>query len=222
MKKLIVLAIVAVVAFGAIFAIQNMPTTSTTDQETPPQEQTQEAYVPSGTIPTATIEIADYGTVVAELYPEVAPTTVANFIELAQAGYYDGLTFHRVIQDFMIQGGDPSGDGTGGPGYAITGEFAQNGYEGPILSHEVGVLSMARTQNPDSAGSQFFIVSGQATHLDGQYAAFGKVVEGLDLIEQIQQVETNKSDAPTTPVVISKVTIELNGYTPIAFEKLAE
>lgn len=222
MKKLIILAIVAVAAFAAIFAIQNLLATPSSETTTPETTQTQTPYEPSGAVPTATIEIADYGTIVAELYPEVAPVTVANFIELAQAGYYDGLTFHRVIQDFMIQGGDPSGDGTGGPGYAIIGEFTQNGYEGPTLSHEVGVLSMARTQNPDSAGSQFFIVSGQASHLDGQYAAFGKVVEGLEIIDAIQSVKTNQKDAPETPVVIEKITIELNGYTPVAFEKLPE
>lgn len=220
MKKLIALAVVAVAVFGIVFAVQNTPAAPTEQGTT--QQETPVAYEPNGAIPTATIEIADYGTIVAELYPEVAPITVANFVELAQSGYYDGLTFHRVIQDFMIQGGDPEGTGAGGPGYAITGEFAQNGHEGPTLSHEVGVLSMARTQDPNSAGSQFFIVSGQASHLDGQYASFGKVVDGLDIVEAIQTVKTNQKDAPETPVVISKVTIDLNGYTPVAFEKLAE
>ena len=128
------------------------------------------------------------GVIKAELYPEIAPNTVNNFISLIQKGFYDGLTFHRVIENFMIQGGDPDGNGTGGPGYSIKGEFSQNGFENN-LEHKRGVLSMARSQMPDSAGSQFFIMHKDAPHLDGAYAAFGKVIAGLDLVEKIEKEE---------------------------------
>ncbi|MGL5916020.1 MAG: peptidylprolyl isomerase [Culicoidibacterales bacterium] len=219
MKKILLISVIAIAAFAVVLTLQSQPTQEETQTSTSTETQ---PYVATENVPTATIEFADYGTVVAELYPEVAPNTVHNFIELAQSGYYDGLSFHRVIEGFMIQGGDPEGTGQGGPGYAIPGEFADNGYEAPTLSHEVGVLSMARTQAPDSAGSQFFIVSGQASHLDGQYASFGKVVEGLEIVEAIQNVETNKSDAPKTPVIMTNVVIELNGYEPAPVEKIAE
>ncbi|MGL6227899.1 MAG: peptidylprolyl isomerase [Culicoidibacterales bacterium] len=219
MKKILIISVIAIIAFISVLALQTTPQTQTEQQ---PSTTTPEAYVATGDVPTVTIEFAEYGTVVAELYPEVAPNTVNNFIELAQSGYYDGLSFHRVINGFMIQGGDPEGNGTGGPGYAIKGEFAQNNYEAPTLSHEVGVLSMARSQSPDSAGSQFFIVSGQASHLDGQYASFGKVVEGLAVVEAIQNVATDKQDAPITPVIMTSVTIDLNGYTPAPVEKITE
>ncbi|MGL5295762.1 MAG: peptidylprolyl isomerase [Culicoidibacterales bacterium] len=222
MKNLMVLLAVVVIAFVAVFVFQNIGKNTTTDETTQETSGQTTAYVPSGSIPTATITIEGYGDIVAELYPEVAPNTVNNFIALAEAGYYDGLTFHRIIKDFMIQGGDPEGTGGGGPGYAIAGEFAQNGFQGPTLSHEVGVLSMARTNDPNSAGSQFFIVSGQAGHLDGQYASFGKVVEGLDIVEQLQNVETNNSDAPITPVIMSQIAIDLNGYTPAEVVKVSE
>ena len=150
-------------------------------------------------------------TIVAELYPEKAPNTVNNFISLVNAGFYDGLTFHRVIKDFMIQGGDPAGTGTGGPGYTIRGEFALNGFKQNDIKHLRGVLSMARTMMPDSAGSQFFIMHANAAHLDGQYAAFGKVIDGMDVVDEIADVRTDFHDKPLTPQVMKKVTCETFG-----------
>jgi len=143
----------------------------------------------------------------AELYPEIAPETVANFEKLVKSGFYDGLTFHRVIPGFMIQGGDPLGNGTGGPGWSIKGEFSANGFKND-LKHTPGVLSMARSMNPNSAGSQFFIMVEAAPHLDGQYAAFGKLVEGLDVARMIVKVPTDWNDKPKTPQVMKTVTIE--------------
>ena len=146
-------------------------------------------------------------TIKAELYPEIAPNTVDNFISLVQKGFYDGLTFHRVIYGFMIQGGCPYGTGTGGPGYQIKGEFAGNGFANN-LAHEEGVLSMARSMMPDSAGSQFFIMHKAAPHLDGQYAAFGRVIEGMDVVNEIAECDTDFSDRPLDPQVMKKVTVE--------------
>ena len=142
-----------------------------------------------------------------ELYPEIAPETVANFEKLVNEGFYNGLTFHRVIRGFMIKGGCPLGTGTGGPGWTIKGEFAANGFKND-LKHEKGVISMARTAAPNSAGSQFFIMHEDAPHLDGQYAAFGKVVEGLDVVDRIAAVRTNPWDKPLQPVVMKSVVIE--------------
>lgn len=150
------------------------------------------------------------GTITAELYPEIAPNTVNNFISLINKGFYDGLIFHRVIKGFMIQGGDPDGVGTGGPGYSIKGEFAINGVENN-LKHTAGVLSMARSMMPDSAGSQFFIMHKDAPHLDGQYAAFGKVTDGIDTVNAIAETETDYSDAPLEPQMIIKVTVDTDG-----------
>lgn len=150
------------------------------------------------------------GTITAELYPEIAPNTVNNFISLINNGFYDGLIFHRVIKGFMIQGGDPDGVGTGGPGYSIKGEFAINGVENN-LKHTAGVLSMARSMMPDSAGSQFFIMHKDAPHLDGQYAAFGKVTDGMDTVNAIAETETDYSDAPLEPQMIIKVTVDTDG-----------
>ncbi|MBR2029091.1 MAG: peptidylprolyl isomerase [Oscillospiraceae bacterium] len=141
-----------------------------------------------------------------ELYPEIAPVTCANFEKLVKDGFYNGLTFHRVIKGFMIQGGCPKGNGTGGPGWTIRGEFAANGHKND-LKHTKGVLSMARTMDPDSAGSQFFIMHEAAPHLDGQYAAFGKVVSGLDVVDEIANVRTGWADKPAQPVVMEKVEI---------------
>lgn len=146
-------------------------------------------------------------TIKAELYPEIAPNTVNNFISLVQKGFYDGLTFHRVIYGFMIQGGCPYGTGTGGPGYQIKGEFAGNGFANN-LAHEEGVLSMARSMMPDSAGSQFFIMHKAAPHLDGQYAAFGRVIDGMDVVNEIAECDTDFSDRPLDPQVLKKVTVE--------------
>lgn len=141
-----------------------------------------------------------------ELYPEIAPITVENFVNLVKKGFYNGLTFHRVIPGFVIQGGCPLGNGTGGPGHTIKGEFKSNGVDNP-LKHELGVLSMARSMMPNSAGSQFFIMVGNAPHLDGQYAAFGKVVENLDCALKIAEVKRTYQDKPLTPVIIKEVVI---------------
>ena len=154
--------------------------------------------------PIVTIEMEDGGVIKAELYPQTAPNTVNNFISLIQKGYYDGLIFHRVIPGFMIQGGCPDGTGMGGPGYSIKGEFTQNRFRND-LTHDRGVLSMARTMAPDSAGSQFFIMHKDAPHLDGQYAAFGKVVAGMDVVDKIASVRTDWNDKPTTPVKMKTV-----------------
>lgn len=158
--------------------------------------------------PIVTIEMADGKVIKAELYPDKAPNTVNNFISLANSGFYDGLIFHRVICGFMIQGGDPAGVGTGGPGYRIKGEFALNGFTNNDVKHSRGVLSMARAMSPNSAGSQFFIMHKNASHLDGQYAAFGKVIEGIEAVDAIASVETDWNDKPNTPQVMKKVTVE--------------
>lgn len=177
-------------------------------------------------LPIATIKVKDFGTIEAELYPDKAPNTVNNFIELANSGFYDGLTFHRVVKGFMNQGGDPKGDGTGGPGYSIKGEFSGNGYEANDLKHTTGVLSMARAQNPDSAGSQFFIMAGDSPSLDGQYAAFGKVISGLDVVEAINntEVEKNKStgekSTPVTTIVIEEIKVDTKGVEYPEAEKI--
>ena len=142
-----------------------------------------------------------------ELYPETAPITVENFLDLVKKGFYNGLTFHRIISGFMIQGGDPDGNGMGGPGYSIKGEFKSNGVDNP-LKHEKGVISMARSMDPNSAGSQIFIMHEAAPHLDGQYAAFGKVIEGLDVVDEIASVETGFQDAPVEKVIMEKVEVE--------------
>lgn len=142
-----------------------------------------------------------------ELYPDVAPETVANFVKLAEEGFYDGLTFHRVIPGFMIQGGCPDGTGTGGPGYSIKGEFTSNGFQND-LAHDRGVLSMARSMDPNSAGSQFFVMVAPAPHLDGQYASFGKITEGLEAADAIVGVKTGMNDKPQEPQVMKNVTIE--------------
>lgn len=160
--------------------------------------------------PIVTIEMKEGGTIQLELYPDVAPNTVNNFISLVKQGFYDGLTFHRIIEGFMIQGGDPVGTGTGGPDYNIAGEFALNDFEN-TLSHDPGVISMARSQHPDSAGSQFFIMHKKATHLDGAYAAFGKVIEGMEVVDKLAATETDWSDMPLVPIVMEKVTVNTFG-----------
>ena len=155
----------------------------------------------------AIIEINKFGTIKVELDKAVAPITVENFVKLANKGFYNGLTFHRVIKGFMIQGGCPKGNGTGGPGYCIKGEFAANGVNNP-LKHTRGVISMARAMDPDSAGSQFFIMHQDAPYLDGQYAAFGKVIEGIEVVDAIASVKTNYYDMPLEKVVIKQIKIE--------------
>ena len=160
--------------------------------------------------PVVTFEMANGDVIKAELYPEVAPNTVNNFISLVKKGFYDGLIFHRVINGFMIQGGCPDGTGMGGPGYSIKGEFSQNRFKND-LKHTPGVLSMARAMHPDSAGSQFFIMHKAAPHLDGAYAAFGKVTEGLEVVDKIASVNTDYSDKPLQPQRMATVTVETFG-----------
>ena len=160
--------------------------------------------------PIVTFTMADGGVIKAELYPEIAPVSVNNFISLIQKNFYDGLIFHRVIKGFMIQGGDPEGTGMGGPGYSIKGEFKQNGFEND-LKHTEGVLSMARSMQPDSAGSQFFIMHKTSPHLDGGYAAFGKVIEGMDIVDKIATTNTDYSDRPLEDQVMKSVTVDTFG-----------
>ena len=162
--------------------------------------------------PIVTFEMENGGVIKAELYPEVAPNTVNNFLSLVNRGFYDGLIFHRVIPGFMIQGGDPQGTGMGGPGYRIKGEFAHNGFKND-LKHERGVLSMARSMMPDTAGSQFFIMHADAKHLDGQYAAFGKVTSGMDVVDAIASVQTDRSDRPQVEQKIASITVDTHGET---------
>ena len=168
--------------------------------------------------PIVTIEMESGAVIKAELYPEIAPNTVNNFISLVKNGYYDGLTFHRVIYGFMILGGCPQGTGTGGPGYHIKGEFAFNGVKND-LKHTEGVLSMARAMDPDSAGSQFFVMHKAAPHLDGQYAAFGKVIEGMQVVNEIAECDTDYSDKPLDAQVMKKVTVDTFGTDYPAPEK---
>ena len=160
--------------------------------------------------PVFTIRMKDGREMKGELYPEYAPESVGNFTALANSGFYDGLTFHRVIPNFMIQGGDPKGIGVGGPGYCIKGEFAANGVQNPV-KHTYGVLSMARSMMPDSAGSQFFIMTSDSPHLDGQYAAFGKVLEGMDVAEDIVKTPRDPSDKPYEPQVMESVRVDTFG-----------
>ena len=160
--------------------------------------------------PVVTITMENGDVMKAELYPDIAPISVNNFISLIKKGYYDGVIFHRVIPGFMIQGGDPEGTGMGGPGYSIKGEFSQNGFKND-LKHTPGVLSMARTMIPDSAGSQFFIMHETSPHLDGAYAAFGKVIEGLEIVDKIARVRTDYSDRPMETQKMAKVTVETFG-----------
>ncbi len=199
---------------GIVLAIMLVFSLSACNQKT--EEETM-SKIPVVTISTkiGDKELADMKL---ELYPEKAPNTVANFITLAQDGYYDGLIFHRIISGFMIQGGDPSGTGAGGPGYGIKGEFAINGFEND-LSHTRGVISMARSQMPDSAGSQFFIVHKDSKFLDGQYAAFGQLIEGEESLDELATTETGMMDKPVNDCVMTKITVELNGYELPEVEK---
>ncbi|SHI66843.1 peptidyl-prolyl cis-trans isomerase B (cyclophilin B) [Dethiosulfatibacter aminovorans DSM 17477] len=169
--------------------------------------------------PIFKIEMENGDVMIGELYPDIAPNTVKNFVSLVNKGFYDGLIFHRVIKGFMIQGGCPQGTGTGGPGYGIKGEFKANGFDND-LKHDKGVLSMARAQNPNSAGSQFFLMHAKSPHLDGSYAAFGKVTEGLDIVDKIAETKTDFRDKPKEEQKIKKITIDLNGYEAEEPEKM--
>jgi peptidyl-prolyl cis-trans isomerase B (cyclophilin B) len=163
-------------------------------------------------LPIVTFEFENGDVIKAELYPEIAPITVNNFISLINKNFYDGKIFHRVIEGFMIQGGCPNGNGMGGPGYSIKGEFSGNGFKND-LKHDAGVLSMARSMSPNSAGSQFFVMHKRSPHLDGQYAAFGKVIEGMDVVNKIAQIKTDRSDRPVQEVKLKQVTVDTFGET---------
>lgn len=173
------------------------------------------------TNPIVTFKMADGSLMKAELYPEIAPNTVNNFISLVKSGFYNGVIFHRVIPGFMIQGGDPEGIGVGGPGYSIKGEFSRNGFKNDLV-HTEGVLSMARSMRPDSAGSQFFIMVADAPHLDGQYAAFGKLIEGMEVAKAIVSVKRDHSDKPYEDQVMESVTVDTFGVEYDEPEKLPE
>lgn len=177
-------------------------------EETP---QASPVETPQEALPEAVITMEDGSVIHLELYPAIAPNTVNNFIALAEEGFYDGTIFHRIIENFMVQGGDPTGTGMGGPGYMIPGEFSKNGHDN-ALSHMPGVLSMARAQPFDTAGSQFFIVHGDASFLDGSYAAFGMVRSGMDVVHALAQVETGHQDRPLEPPVMRSIVIHRNGY----------
>ena len=197
MRKKFILALCLVMSLSLV-ACSNK-TNKNEETRTPPNE-----------LPIATIVVKNYGTIEAELYPHIAPNTVNNFIYLANSGFYDGLTFHRVIKDFMIQGGDPNGNGTGGPGYSIKGEFSNNNFKNN-LKHTEGVLSMARSQNKNSAGSQFFIVTKDQPGLDGDYATFGKVISGMDVVHKIENVQTDSNDKPIKSVIIESIKVDTKG-----------
>ena len=170
----------------------------------------EETRTPPKELPVATMIVKDFGRVEIELYPHIAPNTVNNFISLANSGFYDGLTFHRVIKDFMVQGGDPEGSGMGGPGYKIKGEFSKNKFQND-LKHTEGIISMARSQNKNSAGSQFFIVTKNASHLDGKYASFGKVINGMDIVHDIENIKTGANNKPINNVIIESIKVDTKG-----------
>lgn len=191
------------------------------ENDTAKKEKAEDAttYEETDKKPIVTITMEDGREITAELYPNIAQNTVNNFIELIENEFYDGVIFHRVIPGFMIQSGDPEGTGMGDPGYSIKGEFENNGVEND-LKHEKGVLSMARREDPDSAGSQFFIMTGEAASLDGNYAAFGKVIDGMDVAEDISEVERDSNDMPKEDQVIEKITVDLEGYDAKPPEKI--
>ena len=170
----------------------------------------EETRTPPKELPVAIMVVKDFGKVEIELYPHIAPNTVNNFISLANSGFYDGLTFHRVIKDFMVQGGDPEGSGMGGPGYKIKGEFSKNKFQND-LKHTEGIISMARSQNKNSAGSQFFIVTKNASHLDGKYASFGKVINGMDIVHDIENIKTGANNNPINDIIIESIKVDTKG-----------
>lgn len=213
MKKAILLILVGLLLFTGTACAKKEGEQQQSQQNEQNQEQqsiTPFKPDPNKKYPIVTIEMENGKKMKLELYPETAPNTVNNFISLVKKGFYNGLTFHRVIPDFMIQGGDPNGNGSGGPGYAIKGEFVANGVNNYLL-HDRGVLSMARTDDPNSAGSQFFIMVAKTTSLDGQYAAFGKVIEGMDVADEIVNAERDANDKPLKPQVMKEVTVDTRG-----------
>lgn len=216
MKKIISVALVLLLTFG-IFAFSGC-----TDEQTPADSESQSEAESIKKNPVAVIKVKDIGEIKVELYYDKAPNTVKNFVSLANKGFYDGLTFHRVISGFMIQGGCPEGNGMGDPGYSIKGEFMVNGFEND-LKHTRGVISMARgSYSYDSAGSQFFIMHQDAAHLDGQYAAFGMVTKGIEVVDQIAAVRTGYGDKPVEDVIIESITVDTFGITYDEPETIAE
>ena len=204
-------------------ADETLFTNNSSEKNESTDESSQKTNIQNSTktdVVKAEIVIKDYGTIKLDLYKDEAPVTVTNFVKLAKDGFYDGLTFHRIIQGFMMQGGDPEGNGYGGPGYYIKGEFADNGHENNI-SHKRGVISMARSNTPDSAGSQFFIMHADANYLDGQYAAFGEVLSGIEVVDEIAAVKTDAGDKPVEDVVIKSITVDTKGIEYSA-EKIGE
>ncbi len=218
MKKIIKKGVIFIGISTMLIALAGCTNKNASSQNNDKENET--TVESTGELPVVTIKVKDFGIIKAELYPDKAPNTVNNFISLANSGFYDGLIFHRVIEGFMNQGGDPNGVGTGGPGYSIKGEFSNNGYTNNDLKHTAGVLSMARANNPDSAGSQFFIMAEEAPHLDGDYAAFGKVTEGMDVVEAINSVETKSNDKPLKDVVIESITVDTKGINYKEPEKI--
>lgn len=219
-KSQIVLGIIGVLVALAIFMILGtkmaIPKENQNEANVENYQFVDEMKFEGADLPIATITIEGYGDLVAELYPAIAPNTVNNFITLANSGFYDGLTIHRIVKDFVIQGGDPEGNGMGGPGYSIAGEFLTNGHKDNILSHTTGVLSMARRgDGNDSAGSQFFVVTSDAKQLDGGYAAFGKMIEGFDVLETLNTIPVGsvQTGQPTETIVIERITIDTKGKT---------
>lgn len=209
------------ISIAMVFALIVTACGNETENE---QENNTGGQAESSTIeenPIVTITMENDKEIIAELYPKIAPNTVANFISLIEDGFYNDLIFHRVIPGFMIQGGDPEGIGTGGPGYSIPGEFQSNGFDNE-LKHERGVLSMARSSHPDSAGSQFFIMVKQSSHLDGDYAAFGKVIKGIEVVDEIVAAQRDETDKPLEDQSIKTVTVDTKGHSYPAPEKTEE
>ncbi|WP_338627710.1 peptidylprolyl isomerase [Clostridium baratii] len=207
------LKFIAILAISAVLSVSIVGCSNSKSNEKVKEDNTKkqtEEKIDEKDLPEVTIKVKDYGTMKGVLYPNKAPNTVNNFIALANSGFYDNLTFHRVIKDFMIQGGDPEGTGTGGPGYSIKGEFSSNGFDND-LKHTEGVLSMARARDKDSGGSQFFIMTKDSPHLDGDYAAFGKITEGLDVLHKIEDVKTDSNDKPLNEVKIESIKVDTKG-----------
>ena len=207
------LKFITILAISAVLSISIVGCSNSKSNEKVKEDNTKkqtEEKIDEKDLPEVTIKVKDYGTMKGVLYPNKAPNTVNNFIALANSGFYDNLTFHRVIKDFMIQGGDPEGTGTGGPGYSIKGEFSSNGFDND-LKHTEGVLSMARARDKDSGGSQFFIMTKDSPHLDGDYASFGKITEGLDVLHKIEDVKTDSNDKPLNEVKIESIKVDTKG-----------
>lgn len=211
MNKILKTSVILIGVSATIIGLVGCVASKTTTKENAADESWNTKVEAPAELPIATIKVENFGTIELELYPDKAPNTVNNFIALSNSGFYDGLTFHRIIKDFMNQGGCPDGNGTGGPGYSIRGEFSDNGYLYNDLKHIPGVISMARSNNPDSAGSQFFIMDEEAPHLDGKYAAFGKVINGMDIVREMNLVQTGSNDKPINDVIIEEIRVDTKG-----------